>query len=132
MIFRSRKSSNASKARGARQETPYDRRLREIEEKRSKLLEEAERAKRFIEEAPKIAAARQREQRDAYINNAISPGAGGGFSLPDDRYLSAEMGRAPRVRRRERREGKWVFFLLVLGLLAAAWWAWHTLFQAAF
>ena len=79
-----------------------------------------------------IAAERQKEQREAYLSNAVSPGARGNIRLPDSRYLAADAVAAPRTRRRDRKEGKWVFFLLVMALFAAAWWAWQTLFQTAF
>jgi hypothetical protein len=46
--------------------------------------------------------------------------------------MAAEAAVVPRQRRRDRREGKWVFFLLVMALFASAWWAWQTLFQTAF
>lgn len=101
-------------------------------EKEARLKAEAARAEQFIKTAPQIAAERQKEQREAYLTNAVSPGAQGHTRLPDWRYMAAEAVVAPRARRRERREGKWVFFLLVAGLLVAAWWAWQTLFQAAF
>jgi hypothetical protein len=132
MIFRSSKTASQSKAKGARQETPFEKRRREISELESKLKADAERAERFIKTAPQIAAERQKEQREAYLSNAVSPGARGNIRLPDSRYLAADAVAAPRTRRRDRKEGKWVFFLLVMALFAAAWWAWQTLFQTAF
>ncbi len=132
MIFRSKKPSSASKAKGAHQETPFEKRRREILEEEARLRADAARAEKFIKTAPQIAAERQKEQREAYLSNAVSPGARGNFRLPDSRYMAAEAAIAPRHRRRERREGKWVFFLLVMALFASAWWAWQTLFQTAF
>jgi hypothetical protein len=132
MFFRSKKPATPSKAKGARQETPFEKRRREILELESKLKADAARAEKFIKTAPQIAADRRKEQRDAYISNAVSPGVRRNISLPDDRYLEADAMVAPRVRRRERREGKWVFFLLITTLFVAAWWAWQTLFQTAF
>ncbi len=132
MIFRSSKPASQSKAKGARQETPFEKRRREISELESKLKADAERAERFIKTAPQIAAERQKEQREAYLSNAISPGARGNIRLPDSRYLAADAVAVPRTRRRDRKEGKWVFFLLVMALFAVAWWAWQTLFQTAF
>ena len=132
MIFRSSKPASQSKAKGARQETPLEKRRREISELESKLRADTERTQQFIKTAPQIAAERQKEQREAYISNAVSPGARGNVRLPDSRYLAADAVAAPRVRRRDRKEGKWVFFLLVMALFVAAWWAWQTLFQTAF
>jgi len=132
MIFRSSKPAGQSKGKGTGQETPFEKRRREISELESKLKADAERAERFIKTAPQIAAERQKEQREAYLSNAISPGARGNIRLPDSRYLAADAVAAPRTRRRDRKEGKWVFFALVMGLFAAAWWAWQTLFQTAF
>jgi hypothetical protein len=131
MFFRSRNNITPDKGK-TRKETPFEARRREIAEKEAKLKEEAARAERFIKVAPQIAATRQKEQREAYLSNAISPGNQGGLRLPDSRYLSADAISIPRARRRDRREGKWVFFLLIIGLMVAAWWAWQTLFQSAF
>ncbi len=132
MIFRSKKSATASKAKGARQETPFEKRRREILDLEAKLKADAARAEKFIKTAPQIAAERQKEQREAYLSNAVSPGARANIRLPDSRYLAADAVVVPRARRRDRREGKWVFFLLVITLFVAAWWAWQTLFQNAF
>jgi hypothetical protein len=132
MFFRSRNSSAPAKGKATRKETPFEARRREIAELEAKLKAEAERAERFIKVAPKIAADRQKEQREAYLTNAISPGNRSGLRLPDSRHIAAEAASLPRLRRRDRREGKWVFFMLILGLIAAAWWAWQTLFQSAF
>jgi hypothetical protein len=97
MIFRSSKPASQSKAKGARQETPFEMRRREISELESKLKADTERAERFIKTAPKIAAERQKEQREAYLSNAVSPGARGNVRLPDSRYLAADAVAAPRA-----------------------------------
>ncbi len=134
MFSRSRKSLSPFKGKASRVEAPFEKRRREIAELESKLKNEEARAKHFIDTAPKIAQERQKKQREAFLSNATSPGMRDGFRLPDSRYgtLEANAAALPRTRRRDQRRGKWVFFMLVLTLLAAAWWAWQTLFQTAF
>lgn len=134
MIFKTNKP--ASKAKAAAAETPFEARRRALGEQEAALKAETEKHKRFIEVAPKIAAERQKEQREIFLTNAAradrkSPH--GAVQLPDSRYLHNDAGTvSPRSRRRDREKGKWVFFLLVALLAVAAFWAWQTLAHPAF
>ena len=136
MIFRSNKSA-ASKPKGNTNETPFEARRRALGEQEAALKAETEKHRRFIEVAPKIAAERQKEQREIFLQNASrtdrkSPH--GAVQLPDSRYLHNDAAAvAPRSsRRRDREKGKWMFFLLVGLLVIAAFWAWQTLSHPAF
>ena len=138
MIFRSNKSKGSAKSersKGSKQETPFEARRRELAEQEAKLKAATERHENFIKKAPKIAEEIQKKQRETFLENASRVDRRGGHSnlvLPDNRYLHGEAAAPPRMRRRDRQQGKWVFFLLVAGLFAAAWWAWQVLFQPAF
>ncbi|MEI6872338.1 MAG: hypothetical protein WCL08_08665 [Verrucomicrobiota bacterium] len=130
MMFRSNKPAQAKKTRAAGVETPFEARRRELAEQEKSLKAAAKRHEQFIVEAPKIAEKLQKEQRERFIRNAAhvdSRASRGEFRLPDNRYLEADGAVLPRTRRRDRQQGKWLFFLLVAGLVAAAVWAWQML-----
>ena len=127
---------SASKTKGARPETPFESRRRALAEQEAALKAQAEKHQRFIEVAPQIAAERQRQQREMFLRNAAQTdrtAPRGAVQLPDSRYLYNEATVAPpRSRRRDREKGKWMFFFLILALLAAICWAWQTLAHPAF
>ena len=134
-MFRSNKPAQAKKTRTAGLETPFEARRRELAEQEKSLKAAAKRHEQFIVEAPKIAEKLQKEQRERFIRNAAhvdSRAARGEFRLPDNRYLEADGAVLPRTRRRDRQQGKWLFFLLVAGLVAAAFWAWQMLVAPSF
>ena len=138
MLFRSNNSSGtakSSKAKSSKQETPFEARRRELAEQEAQLREATARHESFIKKAPKIAEEIQKKQRENFLVNASRIDRGGSFSgvtLPDNRYLQGDAIAPPRARRRDRQQGKWLFFILVAALFIAAWWAWQTLFQPAF
>ena len=135
MMFRSNKPVQSKKTRTAL-ETPFEARRRELAEQEKSLKAAAKRHEQFIVEAPKIAEKIQKEQRERFIRNAAHVDSRGGvrgeFRLPDNRYLEADGAVLPRTRRRHRQQGKWMFFLLVAGLVVAACWAWHMLVTPSF
>jgi hypothetical protein len=135
MLFRTGKSAASSKSKSAKHETPFESRRRELAEAEAHLKEATARHETFIKKAPKIAEEMQKKQRENFLRDASRIDRGGahrGVALPDNRYLHAEAAVAPRARRRERQQGKWLFFILMAGLICAAIWAWQTLFQPAF
>lgn len=135
MFFRSTKSGSPSKKRPQPSETPLEARRRKLAEEESKLREQTERHQRFIETAPRIAAKKQEEQREAYLRNATRASRLNGPSatvLPDVRINSDVPQASARVRRRDKQRGKWMFFVLIALLFLSAWWAWHTLSPSAF
>ena len=138
MIFRT-KNSGASKGKAGasgKAETPFEARRRALSEQEAALKAETEKHRRFIELAPKIAAERQKEQREMFLKNAAradKKSPYGAVQLPDSRYLNNEAAvMSPRSRRKDRQKGKWIFFLLLGGLAVAAYWAWLTLSHPAF
>jgi small-conductance mechanosensitive channel len=130
MIFRSNRPAPAKKTKSPGVETPFEARRRELAEQENSLKAATKRHEQFIEKAPKIAEKIQKEQRERFIRNAAQidvRGSRGEFRLPDNRYLEADGLALPRTRRRNRQQGKWLFFLLLAGLIAAALWAWQML-----
>ncbi len=140
MRLRPSKPTAQAKSKTPSLETPFETRRRELAEQEAELKAAADRHESFIKKAPKIAERIQKEQRERFLINASTVNRGGGqnpYRLPDDRHLDDRMLRGdatgrPRERRRERQQGKWMFFVLVATLFIAAWWAWQTLFQPSF
>ncbi len=131
MIFRSKNDSLKTRAKSSKQETPFEARRRELAEQEASLKAATARHESFIKKAPKIAEEIQKKQRENFLHNASRIDSRG-QSLPDDRYLHGDAAVPPRARRRDRQQGKLLFFLLIAGLFISAWWAWQTLFQPAF
>lgn len=135
MLFRTSNKSKGLKEKTAKQETPFEARRRELAEQEAQLKAAAARHENFIQKAPKIAEEIQKKQRENFLHNAARIDRGGahrGISLPDNRYLHGDAAVTPRARRRDRQQGKWLFFILIAALFFAMFWAWQTLFQPAF
>jgi small-conductance mechanosensitive channel len=135
MLFRTGKKQAAAKSKTAKQETPFEARRRDLAEQEAQLKAATARHESFIKKAPKIAEEIQKKQRENFLQNASRIEQGGahrGVTLPDNRYLNGDAAVAPRARRRDRQQGKWLFFLLFAALIFAVVWAWQTLFQPAF
>jgi hypothetical protein len=113
--------------------TPLDSRLRALQEQELKNRERMERCQKLLEDAPKLAAERAREQREELIKRAARTVKhnGSGAALPDRRYLEANVA-APAQQRRmraERRQGRLMFFFLLLALAAAVCFLYYTVTQ---
>jgi hypothetical protein len=135
MFFSSKKTGNKSQRSEHASESLLESRRRKLAEEEKKLREETRRHQQFIETAPKIAARKQEEQREAYLRNATRAHRLSGPTatvLPDVRINSDMPATSARTRRREQQRGKWFFFVLVGLLFLCAWWAWHTLSPNAF
>jgi hypothetical protein len=114
--------------------TPLGARQRALQEQERKLRERMEKYQKLIEEAPKLAAERAREQREELITRAARTvkHAGGGNALPDRRYgLDANVAVPAQQRRMraERRQGRLMFFVLLLTLAAAVCFLYYTVTQ---
>jgi hypothetical protein len=114
--------------------TPLGARQRALQEQERKLRERMEKYQKLIEEAPKLAAERAKEQREELISRAARTfkQPGGGNVLPDRRYgLDANVA-APAQQRRmraERRQGRLMFFVLLLTLAASVGYLYYTITQ---
>lgn len=106
--------------------TPLDQKQEELARRENQLRDEMQKLQRMIEEAPRVAEETTRRQRDELLHRAHDGGSrlDVSMALHDKRYHDdgAETGRRPRSLRKERREGRIVFLVLVVALTAAVIW----------
>jgi hypothetical protein len=139
MFFRRKPASSRTPSKDRlppKNETPFEARRRQLLEQEAALKAEQERHRQLIENAPKIAEQRRKEERDFFLRNAQSAGhriSESSRRLPDDRYLfnEAQSG-SVRSRRSDRQKGKWTFFALLLLLALVALWMAQTLWHPSF
>jgi hypothetical protein len=107
--------------------TPLNAKQEELARRESKLREEMQKLERMIEEAPRVAEETSRRQKEELLLRA-SEGSSRldvSIALQDKRFGdSAGYGSSPRRRslRKERREGRIVFLVLMIALVAAVLW----------
>jgi hypothetical protein len=105
--------------------TTLDQTKEELARRESALREKMERLERMIAEAPRVAEEITRQQREELLMRA-SEGRGRldvAVALQDKRYGEDTADERPRgALRKERREGRIVFIVLMILLLAAVIW----------
>ncbi len=105
--------------------TPLSQKQQELARRESKLREEMQRLERVIAEAPRAAEEATRRTREELVSRA-NEGRGRldvSMALQDKRYSDGGGYSGPRVSlRKERREGRLVFLVLVIALAAAVLW----------
>lgn len=109
--------------------TPLTAKQRALLEEEERVRAEMERCARIVKEAPEIAAKRQREQRDELVRRASNIHRGGGTTRVVDRRfeLDAHVSTpAQRRTRAERRQGRLMFFILLLTLAGAIFYLYYT------
>jgi hypothetical protein len=109
----------------SRSATTLDQSKEELARRESEFREELEKLERMIEEAPRVAEELSRRQREELLMRANEGGSRLDVSvaLQDKRYGDA--GGAPRRRgslRKQRREGRIIFLVLVIALAVAVIW----------
>ena len=114
--------------------TPLDAQQRKLQEQERKLQERMAKYEKLIEEAPKIAEQRARDQREELLRRASRSvkTTASRVSLPDRRFgLDANVATPAygRQTRAERRQGRMMFFVLLLGLAAAILYLYYTVTQ---
>ena len=88
-----------------------------------------EKCAKFVKDAPERAAKIQREQRDELIRRAATTHRGGGSTRVIDRRFELEatvVAPAQRRMRAERRQGRLMFFILLLALAGAIFYLYYT------
>ena len=113
-----RRSPNSGMPLNAKQE--------ELARRESKLRDEMQKLERMIAEAPRVAEETSRRQREELLLRA-SEGSSRldvSIALQDKRFGDSSGYSTPRRRalRKERREGRIVFLVLVIALAAAVLW----------
>ncbi len=105
--------------------TPLNEKQQELARRESQLRDEMQKLERMIEEAPRVAEETSRRQREELLARATEGGSrlDVSIALQDKRYRDggAYSGRR-RSLRKERREGRIVFLVLVVVLGAAVLW----------
>lgn len=105
--------------------TPLNDRQQELARRESQLRDEMQKLQRMIEEAPIVAQERTRRQREEVLSRATEGGSrlDVSIALQDRRYRDGGAYNRPRrALRKERREGRIVFLVLVVVLAAAVLW----------
>src|SRR6201995_121495 len=108
--------------RPTRSSTPLDQTKEELARKESELREKMEQLERMIAEAPKVAEELTRQQREELLMRAGEERSRLDVSvaLHDKRYGDDSRSLSPRKPlRKERRDGRIVFLLLVIALMGA-------------
>src|SRR6266852_9136648 len=111
--------------RSSKPATPLNQKQEELARRESKLREEVEKLERMIAEAPRVAEETSRRQREESLQRASEGGRRLDVStaLQDKRFGDDVWTRRPRGSlRKERREGRIVFLVLVIALAAAIIW----------
>jgi hypothetical protein len=110
--------------RSARSATALDQKQDELVRRESELRSQVEKLERMIADAPRMAQEVERRQREELLMRASEERLDVSLGLQDKRY-GEDVVRAPQRRgslRKERREGRILFLVLVIALLAAAVW----------
>ena len=105
--------------------TPLDDKQQELARRETQLRDEMQKLERMIADAPRVAQETSRRQREEIMSRATEGGSrlDVSIALQDTRYRDggAYNGRR-RSLRKERREGRIVFLVLVIVLAAAVFW----------
>ena len=105
--------------------TPLNAKQQELARRESQLRDEMQKLERMIQQAPIVAQERTRQQREEILSRATEGGSrlDVSIALQDRRYRDGGAYNRPRrALRKERREGRIVFLVLVVVLAAAVLW----------
>jgi septal ring factor EnvC (AmiA/AmiB activator) len=110
--------------RSPRSATALDQTKQELARQESELRDQMEKLERMIADAPRVAEEVERRQREELLMRASQGGSrlDVSMALQDKRYGESGPGRRRGSLRKERREGRIVFLVLIIALLAAAIW----------
>ena len=109
--------------------SPLDEQARALAEQEEKLRAKMESCQKLIAEAPAIAREQARQRREELINRASRTDARPGCrtALPDRRFdVNVAVPAQRRRLRAERRQGRLLFFVLLLVLAGLITWAYYT------
>jgi hypothetical protein len=105
--------------------TPLNEKQEELSRRESEVREKMQQLERMIADAPRVAEEVTRRQREELLQRASSGGArlDVSMTLNDKRFSDGGNYRGRRVSlRKERREGRILFLVLVIALAAAVIW----------
>ena len=115
--------------RSPRSTTALDQTKQELARQESELRDQMEKLERMIADAPRVAEEVEKRQREELLTRASQGGSrlDVSMALHDKRYGDAGSGKQRGSLRKERREGRIVFLVLIIALLAAAIWLLNSL-----
>ncbi len=105
--------------------SPVDQQQEELTRRENELRDKMQELQRMIEEAPRVAAEASRRQREELLARANQSGSrlDASLSLRDRRWGDEEWGTRRRgALRKERREGRIVFLVLIVVLALVVLW----------
>ena len=105
--------------------SPLNQQQQELVRRENELRDRVQKLQRMIEEAPRVAEEKSRQQREELLQRANAGGSrlDASVALRDKRWGDEERGtRRQGSLRKERREGRIVFLVLVIALAAAIVW----------
>ncbi len=111
--------------RSSKSDTPLTEKQQELARLEAKLHDDMQKLERMIAEAPRVAEEVNRRQREEILARASQEGSrlDVSMALRDNRYVDSGGHSGRRVSlRKERREGRIIFVLLVIALAAAVLW----------
>lgn len=111
--------------RPAKSSSPVDQQQEELARREDELRNKMQELQRMIEEAPKVAAETSRRQREELLARANQSGSrlDASLSLRDQRWGDEGWGtRRRQSLRKERREGRIIFIVLVIALALVVLW----------
>lgn len=110
--------------RSPRSNTALDQTKQDLAQQESELRDQMQKLQRMIDEAPRVAEEIQKRQREELLMRASSGGSrlDVSMALHDERYGGGAPARPRGSLRKQRREGRIIFLVLVIALLIAAIW----------
>jgi len=110
--------------RPSRSTTPLDQTKENLARQESELRDQMQKLEKMIADAPRVAEAVEKRQREELLMRASEGGSRLDVSMTLQDWRQGEAGPARRrgSLRKERREGQIVFIVLVIALLAAGIW----------
>jgi septal ring factor EnvC (AmiA/AmiB activator) len=110
--------------RSPRSTTALDQTKQDLARQESELREQMEKLERMIADAPRVVEEAEKRQREELLMRASQGGSRLDVSMTLQDWRHGEPGSAKRrgSLRKERREGRIVFIVLVIAVLAAAIW----------
>jgi hypothetical protein len=110
--------------RPLRSNTALDQTKQDLAKQESELRDQMQKLQHMIDEAPRVAEEIQKRQREELLMRASSGGSrlDVSMALHDERYGGGAPARPRGSMRKQRREGRIIFLVLVIALLIAAIW----------
>src|SRR6266404_6266939 len=110
--------------RSPRSRTTLDQTKQELARQESELRDQMQKLERMIAEAPRVAEEIGKRQREELLMRASEGGSrlDVSMALHDERYGGGAPAKPRGSMRKQRREGRIIFLLLVIALLIAAIW----------